>query len=197
MFGSTSPSYLILQSLDAANLYLEGHKERLASFIDKVNALKERLKAFGYTLYGNEHLKISVDAKAYGYCGTDLATLLLEKGIVCEFSDMDFVVMMLTPENTDDDLALLENALLSIPKRDPISDCAPKFHKLERAMSIREAMLSLSEEIDVDECEGRIAASSNAGCPPAVPIVVSGEKIDEDAIACMKYYGIEKCNVIK
>lgn len=197
MFGSTSPSYLILQSLDAANLYLEGHRERLAAFTDKIDAMKERLKAFGYVLYGNEHLKISVDAKAYGYCGTDLANILLEKGIVCEFSDADFVVMMLTPENTDDDLALLEKALLSITKKERITDSSPKFHKPEAVMSIREAMLSLSEEIYVDECEGRVAASSNAGCPPAVPIVVSGEKIDRNAINCMKYYGIEKCNVIK
>jgi arginine/lysine/ornithine decarboxylase len=38
---------------------------------------------------------------------------------------------------------------------------------------------------------------SIVGCPPAVPIVVSGEVIDKDIISCMKYYGIDKCNVIK
>ena len=58
-------------------------------------------------------------------------------------------------------------------------------------------MFSLSEQIPVDDCEGRVAAISNVGCPPAVPIVVSGEIIDKEIIACFKYFGIDKCNVVK
>jgi arginine/lysine/ornithine decarboxylase len=62
---------------------------------------------------------------------------------------------------------------------------------------VREALLSPSEVLPVDECIGRIAAAATVGCPPAVPIVVSGEKIDESAAECFKYYGIETCAVIK
>ena len=105
--------------------------------------------------------------------------------------------MMLTPENTDEDLLALEKALLGIERRNAILEKAPIFHKPARALSIREAMLSISESLSIDDCEGRVAAMSTVGCPPAVPIVVSGEVIDKESIVCMKYYGIDKCNVVK
>jgi arginine/lysine/ornithine decarboxylase len=38
---------------------------------------------------------------------------------------------------------------------------------------------------------------ASVGCPPAVPIAVAGEVIDENVIECFKYYGIVKVNVIK
>ena len=42
-----------------------------------------------------------------------------------------------------------------------------------------------------------ILAAATVGCPPAVPIVVSGERIDADAAAQFAYYGIESCVVVK
>ena len=74
MFGSTSPSYLILQSLDAANAYLaDGYRRRLEAFVAQVGKLKEVLTAYGYTLRGDEPLKLTIFAKPYGYTGNDLA----------------------------------------------------------------------------------------------------------------------------
>ena len=67
----------------------------------------------------------------------------------------------------------------------------------ERVLSVREAMLSPAEILPVDACVGRILAAATVGCPPAVPIVVSGERIDEGAVACFRYYGIETCTVIR
>ena len=196
LFGSTSPSYLILQSLDALNSYLKGYKDKLWCFIEKVNSLKARLTQRGYLLYGDEYIKITINTKEYGYLGCDFADILLKNNIVCEFSDSDYVVMMLTPENGDEDLMILERVLLSIEKRSAIINKSPIFHKPKRALSMRDAMFSLSEQIPVDDCEGRVAAISNVGCPPAVPIVVSGEIIDKEIIACFKYFGIDKCNVV-
>jgi arginine/lysine/ornithine decarboxylase len=68
LFGSTSPSYLILQSLDAANKYIsDGYKEKLTDFVKTVDTLKETLVENGYVLCGNEPLKITIKAKEYGY----------------------------------------------------------------------------------------------------------------------------------
>ena len=64
-------------------------------------------------------------------------------------------------------------------------------------MSIREALMSVSEERNVGDCEGAILANAAVSCPPAVPILISGEVIDKDAIAAFEYYGIEKCFVVK
>ena len=82
-------------------------------------------------------------------------------------------------------------------KKEPISDSFPKFSKPKRALSIREAYLSPYETISVDESCGRVASVSAVGCPPAVPIIMGGEVIDETAISCFRYYGINKINVVK
>ena len=198
LFGSTSPSYLILQSLDRANPYLaEGYRERLAAFTEEMGALKDRLIGHGYTLMGDEPLKLTLAAKDYGYSGTALAALLREGGIVCEFADPDFLVLMLTPETGSAGLAMLEKALLSLPRRPALSEKAPGFCRAERVMSIREASLSLSEIVPVSACAGRVLAAANVGCPPAVPIVVCGERIDEAALRCFAYYGIKDCTVVR
>lgn len=195
LFGSSSPSYLILQSLDAANAYLaDGYSARLAACIGAVQALKEKLVFHGYTLQGDEMLKLTVSAKPYGYTGDKLAQLLLSQNIVCEFHDRDFVVMMLTPETA---LPRLEEALLAIPRKNAIAELPPALHHCETVLSVREAMLSPCEEVAVEESVSRVLASASVGCPPAVPIVVCGERIDEAAAACFAYYGIKTCTVVK
>ncbi len=197
LFASTSPSYLILQSLDKCNEYLDnGYKERLSAFIEKVSVLKEKLKNNGYTLRGDEPLKITISAKPYGYTGFELAEKLREKNIECEFSDPDFLVLMLSPSMNECDLLEIECALLGIEKREEISDTPPLFIKPEKVMSVREAMLSLSKTVDVRDSVGKVLATSNVSCPPAVPIVVSGERISESALSVFSYYGIEECEIV-
>ena len=195
LFGSTSPSYLILQSLDMANSYLEVYKERLSAFLPKLGLLKKSLIDGGYELYGNEALKITVQTKKYGYYGYDFAKILNEKGIVCEFSDPDFVVLMLTPEI--EGLDKIAEIMLSIPKKEENDESTPVFALPKKAMSIREALLSPAEALPIEGCLGKIVAMTSVGCPPAVPIAVAGEVVDENVIDCFKYYGIEKCNVVK
>ena len=197
LFGSTSPSYLILQSLDRVNPYLASLTDRLEEFVPHVEAVKEKLAEKGYVLYGQEPLKITISTKPYGYTGQALARILLDSHVVCEFADPDFLVLMLTPENTQSELNALEAALLSIPAKAPILEQPPRFHPGQRVCSPREAMLSPMETIPVAESRGRVLAAATVGCPPAVPIVVSGEAIDDHAIACFRYYGITHCSVIK
>lgn len=198
LFGSTSPSYLILESLDAANRYLaEGYRERLAAFLPAIARAKDALTAHGYALCGDEPLKLTLRTKPYGYRGAELSGLLAEAGIICEFADPDFLVMMLTPEVGEAGLARLTRALLAIPRRAAIGEAPPVFRGARRAMGLREAMLSAREVVPVGESEGRVLASASVGCPPAVPIAVCGERIDAHAVACFRYYGIERVAVVK
>ena len=197
LFGSTSPSYLILQSLDGANPGLARLADRLKEFVPRVNAVKKKLTEQGFVLYGQEPLKITLSAKPYGYTGRELSQYLLQRNIVSEFADPDFLVLMLTPENGQAALDALETALLTIPRRTPISEKPPVFSPCQRVYSPRDAMLSPMETVPVAESEGRILAAATVGCPPAVPIVVSGERIDAHAIDCFRYYGITHCSVMK
>ena len=198
LFGSTSPSYLILSSLDGVNGYIaDGYQEKLSAFARRVERLKESLSDIGYTLYGSEPLKITLSTKEYGYLGAEIAAILESGGIVPEFADPDFVVLMLTPENSECDLEKLISVMRSIPKRTPITKKAPKFSLPKRVMTPREAILLSSELLPVSECVGRTLGAVTVGCPPAVPILVSGELIDEDTVRVFEYYGIQKLKVIK
>ena len=196
LFGSTSPSYLILQSLDQVNAYLaDGYAQKLATYLQKIDTFKQVLLCHGWTLCGNEGLKVTLDAKKYGYTGDELAQLLDARGIVCEFHDPDYLVLMLTPDNGD--LALLQEALLSIAQRTQHPATTPAITRPQRAMSIREATLAPCKMVDVSQACGMVLADLSVGCPPAVPILVCGEKIDDPAIQRFHYYGVDKVCVVK
>ena len=198
LFGSTSPSYLILQSLDKTNAYIaDGYAEKLSDLTRKLSALKKRLRNAGYSFYGDEVTKFTLECKKYGYFGYEMAEILGEKGIVCEFFDRDYLVLMFTTETGDGELEKLEEALFSIEKRAPIFEKPPCAFISEKKMSIREATLSSCELLPINECEGRILARLGVSCPPAVPIGIPGEVITREMIEAFKYFGTEKCAVIK
>lgn len=198
LFGSTSPSYLILSSLDELNALLaDGFSEKLASHIENLDEIRLSLKNDGYTLFGDEPMKITIFAKDRGYTGKELAALLSDAKIVPEFFDKDFLVLMPTPSNTDEELFALRDALLKVKARKRIEERAPRLSLPRRVCSIREAMLSPAETVSLNEAVGRVLARATVSCPPAVPIAVPGEMIDENTLPVFKYYGTEKITVIK
>lgn len=197
LFGSTSPSYLILQSLDMANKYLVDYSKKLRCFCGYVEQLKQKLQEHGFSLQEQEPLKLTIATKEWGYEGDAFAKRLLEQNVVCEFADPDYVVFMFTPEVGLEGLKQLEEVLLAIPKCNALQKQPPRFHKAESILSVRQAVLSVAETLPVEQCEGRTLAAATVGCPPAVPVLVCGEKIDAYAIECFRYYGIESCAVVQ
>ena len=120
-----------------------------------------------------------------------------EHGIVCEFSDPDFVVLMLAIDVGANESAQLEAILRSIPKREPIVSAAARLSRAKAVYPIRDAMLAPCETLPIAECLGRVLAAPNVACPPAVPVVMCGEEIDADAIEVFSYYRIKSCCVMK
>lgn len=198
MFASTSPSYLIMQSLDLANAYLaDGFREKLANVLPIWDNLKKRLSEAGYTLAGGEPLKLTILPKGYGYTGDELSEILEKQNIFCEFSDPDHLVLMLPAEFDSGLPARLEQALLAIPRRNPITESAPALFPACQAVAPHQALLMASEVIPAAQSAGRIMASPTVSCPPAIPIVSFGERIDNWAVEAMRYYGIETVSVLE
>lgn len=198
MFGSTSPSYLIMQSLDKVNgLLFNGYADKIRKKAKQVALLKATLKQNGWILLDNdEPLKITLDAKANGYDGQILAKLLIQKSIMPEYFDPDYIVLMISAENDENDFATLERALKSIPRKEKIEK---KYFSLKpiSVISMKEALESPSETIDAQNAAGRILACPTVSCPPAVPVLYGGERIDEQAIEVFEYYGITNVKVVK
>ena len=198
LFASTSPSYLILQSLDGVNPYLcDGFAADLAVCCAKVKELKDALTAHGYTLAGDEPTKATIATKAYGYLGDAVAAYLERAGIVCEFADPDYLVMMFSPQSGEEDFERVKAALCALPKKEALTDAPPVMGKPATATSLREALFAPAKVLPVSACIGRVLASPTVGCPPAVPVLVGGEVVDESAAAVFGYYGYDYLRVTK
>lgn len=198
VFASTSPSYIILQSLDMCNRYIsDGYRARLADFVASVDEVKQKLSAIGFECEKSEPLKIVINAAKYGYTGEELGAYLRSYGIEAEFCDEEYLVLMLTPENSDAELLRLVRAFESLKVKVPVEVSSAPVKKGRAVMSIREAMFARSEIVPAKESEGRICALPTVSCPPAIPIAVSGEIITANETALFEKYGVEKIAVVK
>lgn len=198
LFASTSPSYLILQSLDLVNKTLaEGYAAAIGARAGEALALRARLKAQGLVIMGDEPLKLTVNTSSLGYRGDELADLLRERGIEVEFADPTTVVMMLSADHTSEELARLEQALVGLPSRPVLRPMALPKTRPVCVLSPREALFAPREEAKIEAALGRICAEVTVSCPPAVPPVMCGERIDDATVAVCRYYGVESIAVVK
>ncbi len=195
LFGSTSPSYLTLASLDLCSRYLsENYPARLAEAVRRLEALGKTLSANGWQVEPSDPLRLTLRAPS-GLTGLDLADRLRRGGAECEYADRDFLVLMTTPENTPEDLARVPAALGA--NRAPAAPAVSlPLAKGERVLSIREALFAPQESVPAEESLGRVCGAPTVSCPPAVPIAVSGERIGPEALALFRYYGVKRMDVL-
>ena len=213
LFGSTSPSYLILQSLDKCNQILsEGYPLRLLQCCGHLTRLRRELNEAaakhcpGPLALEGEPLKVTLDAAVLGLSGTELAEKLRAAKIECEYADPRYLVLMFTPDNPPQDFERLTAAVLRIAEElaGPVTlpeETAGEFAELERGLhrrcTIRQAVFAPQEQLPAEQAVGRICAMPTVSCPPAIPIVVSGEQITPAAAAWMKRYHVEEVSVIR
>ena len=196
LFGSTSPSYLTMASLDMCNAYLAGdYRRELADTVERIMELKTELKIRGWGVEPSDPLRLVIAAPE-GSSGLELAEKLRKMGMECEHADREFMVLMFTPDNDVTELKQLKDTLGEAPAL-PTKMRPLPLAKGERALSIRRAILAPQESVSVSEALGRICGTPTVSCPPAVPIAVSGEKISREAVELFEHYGMETVEVVK
>lgn len=196
LFGSTSPSYLTLASLDLCNAYLAEHyRKRLSDTMESLAKLRGLLRGNGWRIEESDPLKLTVRMP-----DEDLRFRLMERlrgaGIAYEYADMEYLVFMVTPENdrADYDRLLAAMGMNDAPYQDkkgwsPVS--------CRQVCSVREAFFAPQERVKTERAIGRVCGAPSVGCPPAVPIAAAGELIDENAVALLKYYGNDTVVVLR
>lgn len=219
LFGSTSPSYLILQSLDACNRQLtDSYPAGLQRCCSRLSALRGELntaaQAAGCPVLlaldgpGREPLKLTLDAAALGMTGTALADALRGGQLECEYADPRYVVLMFTPCNPPEDYArlrtVIRQCLHGLPAAGGLlqpEELAGEFVALAQQArahcTIRQAVFAPQERIPVQQALGRICAMPTVSCPPAIPIAVSGEEITPAALELMQRYGVTEVSVLR
>ena len=198
LFGSTSPSYLIMASLDACQCWLRREGKAAFTALDaRVRQTEEQLRRQGITLLERKSdcTKITLDCQRMGYTHGEIAALLRQAGLELEFCGGGKIVLMVSPQTPEEDFVRLEQAL-RLPLR-PAIPYPEAALQSRRVLTVREAALAPSEEVPVDEAVGRIAAVSRISCPPGIPVVCAGEEIGEEEKILLKNSGIFSIFVIK
>lgn len=198
LFGSTSPSYLLLQSLDRCNRYLEESiREELRALHLRSLPVRETLRELGIPNVSQEPGKLTLDLRGYQVTAQEAAAHFRRFGLEFEYADGEFVVFMLAPGNGEIDFSRLKNALAAIcwEKRSQPA-VSPVIPRGNGVMSIRRAILAPAEEVPVEASVGRICGAPTVACPPAIPIAVSGEKITEEHVRLFRHYGMERVWVV-
>ncbi len=190
LYGSTSPSYLILASLDLCNRYLaEEIKAKLQFILPLVEKTKQGLRQKGWDILDGEPMKLTVRCP-----GTEVAGRLRQQNIECEFADRDFLVLMPSAETTAEDLIQLTEAMGENPYQE--LSAMPAVSRPEKVLTPRQAIFAPWEWVETEKAVGRIAAVPTVGCPPAVPIAVSGERLNEETVRLLRYYGFSRLAVV-
>ena len=214
LFGSTSPSYLILQSLDKCNQVLsEGYPLRLLQCCGYLTRLRRELNEAaearhcpGPLALDGEPLKVTLDAAVLGMTGTELADALRRAAIECEYADPRYLVLMFTPENPPRDgkrlVSAMRGIIAALPDELPQPEALQgEFAALEQQLhtrcSIRQAVFAPQERLPVAQAEGRVCAMPTVSCPPAIPIAVSGEVITPAAVRLMQRYHVTEVSVLR
>ena len=192
MIQSTSPSYILMGSLDINADIIKNHKEEaFSAWHDAlVYFYDEAKKIEGLEVIRNEKLdftKINLDMSAYGLSGSELEHLLMEKGIYAELTTGNILMCMTGIGNTKEHMERLLEALKEI------ADSRTKVEgKKQTPPAVLEARFELcavpskKERVPLENGAGRICASSIIPYPPGIPFICPGERITEEVITYIK-----------
>lgn len=203
LFGSTSPPYPTMASLDIARAWMQSEGiVKFRELAEIVSDLRKCAVNAGFELPNGEcdPVRLTLLTSSNGMSGDEAAEYFRSRNIECEHSDRAAVIFILTPFNTERDIKRLKSAIVEFPakKADNCSEENFKFTRLpECAMLPREAFGREREFVDAWKAIGRIAAEAACPCPPGVPIVTPGEIIDEQCVKILLNTGITQINVLK
>lgn len=214
---STSPSYMLMASLDYARALMEGQgKYMLERAIDLAVEIRQRLKAAGivcpgdemvgrYGIAGFDTTKLIINMSHWGYSGYDIERILRQEyKVQLEMSDPYNGLAMITLADDRSTVGALEKALMDMVQkflkrgRLPVEDVDIPLPPM--ALTPREAYYSPKAEVPLDEAEGMICGDFIVPYPPGIPILCPGEIITKEAIEWIEKYervqGIKKGDIL-
>lgn len=206
-FLSTSPSYMLLCSMDYARFYIQEYgNEHYDKLIKTCQINREKINSLGtFYILGEEDLRdmsisydnrYSIDLTRYilnvpkGYSGHKLLEYLRENNIQAEMSDSRNVILIFSTFNKEQDFKqlyiALKNCDMNILKQEYVD-----LIDYDMPMSVMHPYEVMDKEktmVELKHSEGKISAVAIVPYPPGIPIVMPGEKLGEKSIAVIQYY---------
>ena len=198
VFGSTSPNYLIMLSMDSTAAFLmQDGAERIQQTVTRCEELRQKAREKGFVLPQHcDPMRLTLPLAGTGWDAQNFRKLLRKHKIMEEYLSDSGCVLLFSPFNREEDFkrteALLDEVLI---QNQPFT--AFPIVPSEKVMSLREAFLSPKESVPVEKAEGRIAAQVKITCPPGIPLVMPGERLHKEIIKILKNSGIFVIDVVK
>ncbi|ULG71883.1 hypothetical protein [Macrococcus brunensis] len=180
---TSSPSYLILSSLEQAHEFYSHYNDEV--FHEKRQALLHALRHFE-VIEVQDPLKVVL--KKSGYSGEELKTLLEEQEIYIELSNYDSILLVLPLWHEGDTYPFDE--LLRRLKRIGLEDREPL--ELPHPLNVNEGVYSPVkggyQEVLLEEAVGQRVYHALIPYPPGIPYVLPGERLSEAHVKVLSAY---------
>lgn len=200
LLHTTSPSYVLLASLDVARMQMATEGEVLLdrtiklandarSRINEINGLfcfgREVLELEG--AYNLDPTKLTINCKGLSLSGQKLETILAnDYYIQVEMSDFYNILAVVTIGDDEESIGKLIDALEDISnnykKIEVIDEDCPIPNIPPRVLLPRDAFLSKTKVIEFNESVGSICAEMIMAYPPGIPVIYQGELITEEIV---------------
>ncbi len=187
---STSPSYILMASLDLArrNLALHGHSQWDRALQLAAEARTKLSAVRGIRVHPTaDPTKLLIDVRGRGISGFQAADWLWSRGVAVEVAGLCYVLGVLTPGDTPETVSTLVEAASSLPQGDGTPPRPPEPPWPEVVIPPREAYLGGKESVPLEKALGRIAAEMVAPYPPGIPVVAPGEQLTGDVVGYLQF----------
>lgn len=206
LLRSTSPSSLLLASLDAARRQLSMHGEALLhETLAAVRRTREKLASIpGLRVIGDDFvgtpgvadwdpLRIVLDVRGTGRTGYEVADALRRTyDVNVELATHATLVLLVgigeSPVALERVGGDLDEIVRAIATEGAVGSLNAPHAVVENEMVVppRDAFLGRAEAVPVEVAAGRVSCESIAGYPPGIPALLPGERITAETVAYLR-----------
>lgn len=198
LLHTTSPSYILMASLDVARMQMATQgREILSKVLSLSESARNDLRGLGFScvgkessgregFYGMDVTKLNIFTDNLLMTGYSVADILNKKyGIQIEFAAPTYMLAIMSLGNTKNDVYKLIKAVKDIKKNaKPVENFdrilkSTEYPAIESdvVLTPREASFSVTKKVLFKEAIGMISSEIVCPYPPGVPLLVPGERI--------------------
>lgn len=201
IFETSSPSYVLLASIDRCLTFLKDSKGAFDDYTRRLDHFHQAAKALRHLSLANDELLNAekvFDFDSGKLClfgngcmsGKELMdTLRAEYHLELEMALGDYALAMTSVCDTDEGFTRLINALVAIDSRCKAADHPTNttaYPLPQKRYTISGALNTDGEMCELFKAEGKVSCEYVRAYPPGIPIIVPGEVIDRETLSYIR-----------